>query len=191
MKILKSKINMAITAAIFISCALIWQAVYPESVEHDNRDMVVNGNAIANDIGVNAQNSGFSFANSQVVDYNDSKCDIYFEYDRKSNTWYLHNGRDLTDIQDAGYIEDLNYVSAAPNNGWFSYGYMEIASGHVYFIWTADDHYAALRISNIPDERNEGIEFDWRYQTIESCRWFIPVTDETGTCFINDEYEYF
>lgn len=191
MKIFESKINKAIIVSIFIASALVWQAVYPENTENDIRGEVIEGNSLVDDFKVDSKNSGFSFANGEVVGYNSRACDIYFEYDRRLNSWYLHNGRDLTDIQDAGYIEDLDYVSAAPNDGWASWGYMEIALGHVYFVWTADDHYAALRIGSIPDESESGIEFDWKYQTIGSCRWFLPVTDETETCFVSDEYRYF
>jgi hypothetical protein len=108
-------------------------------------------------------NSGFSFSSEQVVRYNDEGCDIYLEYDDNAGLFFINVGRQYTDIQDFGYTDDLDDVNYAPPDGWSSLGYVEVIMGHSYIVWTADDHYAKFRITNI-STGNYTVEFDYAYQ---------------------------
>ena len=50
----------------------------------------------------------------------------------------------------------------APINGW-STAKEEIAKvGHTYVIWTWDNHFAKIRVSNITADR---VVFDWAFPT--------------------------
>ena len=113
------------------------------------------------DMAVSPNNSGFFFDGQQVVPWNDLDCDIYL--DKVSGIFYL-NATEGTDIQDFGYTDDLDDINVAPDTsiGWSQLGYVEVILGHTYIIWTWDNHYAKLRITDI---YTNYIRFDWAYQT--------------------------
>jgi len=113
------------------------------------------------DMAVSPNNAGFFFGGQQVVPWNDLDCDIYL--DKVSGIFYL-NTTEGTDIQDFGYTDDLDDINVAPDTsvGWSQLGYVEVILGHTYIIWTWDNHYAKLRITNI---YTNYIRFDWAYQT--------------------------
>ncbi len=67
-----------------------------------------------------------------------------------------------TDIQDAGYATSLDAVDFAPDGGWSPSGTVETIVGHVYIVWTADNHFAKFRVSSAGPAN---VVFDWAYQT--------------------------
>ncbi len=106
--------------------------------------------------------SGFSFSGPEVLNWDDYYTDIYLEYDTDLETFFLCVANDQTDIQDFGYTKSLDDVDWAPAEGWSKVGWVEVITGHSYIVWTADDNYAKLRISEIVD--NTRLTFDWAYQ---------------------------
>lgn len=109
-------------------------------------------------------NSGFSFANEVAVPYNDKQADFFFE--NYNGTYYLDVWDD-TDIQDMGRTQDIYDIPLAPSKGWSPTKDTLAIIGHTYVIWTVDNHFAKVRITNITNER---ITFDWAYQTVEGNR---------------------
>lgn len=115
-------------------------------------------------------NSGYHFRTYSVVPYNGDDADFFFE--NYNGTFYL-NVWDDTDIQDMGTTNNIWDISYAPSIGWVSLvpgenvKYVEARIGRTYVIWTWDNHYAKIRISNITPER---MVFDWAYQLVEGER---------------------
>ncbi len=105
--------------------------------------------------------SGYDFSTYSVGPYNDEFTDVFFE---RSGTLYLLSVWNDTDIQDMGFTSSLDDISWAPVEGWAPSRTAEAIPGHTYIIWTWDDHYAKVRLSNVGDA---GIVFDWAYQTAE------------------------
>ncbi len=114
--------------------------------------------------------SGYNFAEYLVVPYNDLRTDLFFE--NYLGTFYLNVHED-TDIQDMGRTSDIYDIDFAPIEGWVpllngdNIKYVEARVGHSYVIWTWDNHFAKIRISQITNER---VVFDWAYQLIEGER---------------------
>ncbi len=122
------------------------------------------GSATLKDYNYYPESSGFSFANEQVVPYDDASADVYVDYDENSDAFFLNVGRDLTDLQDFGYTDNLNDIDYAPLNGWSDLGYAELILGHSYIVWTADNHYGVLRVTSMSKSTYQ-VGFDWAYQT--------------------------
>ena len=109
-------------------------------------------------------NSGYSFALYSVVAYDSIDVDFFFEiYDGE---FYLDVWND-TDIQDMGPTSDIYDIPFAPTSGWSSTKDAIAKVGHTYVIWTWDNHFAKIRISQITGER---MVFDWAYQLVEGER---------------------
>lgn len=107
------------------------------------------------------QASGYSFSNYRAQDYRASTSDIFFEYHPASGGLFIDVANKDTDIQDFGYTDSLDDIDYAPEKGWSPLGYVEAIAGHAYVIWTADNHYAKIRVTAV----NENfVEFDWAYQ---------------------------
>lgn len=120
------------------------------------------------DFNISPNNSGYDFSNYLVVPYNGEDADFFFEI--YNGTPYLDVWDD-SDIQDIGATNDIWDVDVAPTSGWVqkdsttdNFKYVEAIAGHTYVIWTWDNHFAKVRISNITNER---IVFDWAYQLVE------------------------
>lgn len=113
-------------------------------------------------------NSGYSFKYYSVVAYNDTLTDFFFE--NYQGTFYLDVYND-TDIQDMGLTSDIYDIPFAPTSGWSTTKDAIAKVGHTYVIWTWDNHYAKIRISNITNER---VVFDWAYQIVEGERQLKP-----------------
>ncbi len=110
-------------------------------------------------------NSGFSFVLESVVAYNDTQyVDFFFE--NYQGTFYL-DVYDDTDIQDMGPTNDIYDIPFAPTSGWSTTKDAIAIVGHTYVIWTWNNHFAKIRISNITNER---VVFDWAYQLVEGER---------------------
>lgn len=106
--------------------------------------------------------AGFDFSESEVLHWLDYQTDIYLEYDVGLKTFFLCVADSFTDIQDFGYTDRLDDVDWSPSKGWSKVGWVEVIQGHSYIIWTADDHYAKLRVGEIVGDTK--IYFDWAYQ---------------------------
>lgn len=79
-----------------------------------------------------------------------------------------HGGEDHFNlVQDFGYTYDFDEISFAPDidpsYSFDPYG-VELLIGHTYVLWTWDDHFAKIRVTEIGEDR---IWFDWAYQTSE------------------------
>lgn len=106
--------------------------------------------------------SGFDFFHGQVLNWEDYYADVYLEYDNTLKVFFLCVANKQTDIQDFGYTDNLNDVDYSPEKGWSNIGWMEVITGHTYIVWTADDNYAKLRVTQI--NGNTRLTFDWAYQ---------------------------
>lgn len=106
-------------------------------------------------------NAGYNFANSRLVNYQSQDADFFFE--NYNGTFYL-NVWDDSDIQDMGKTQDIYDIPTAPARGWSPTKDTLAVIGHTYVIWTWDNHYAKIRITNITSER---ITFDWAYQEVK------------------------
>jgi len=103
--------------------------------------------------------SGYDFSTFSVGPYDDDYTDVFYEY--VNGRSYLNVWSD-TDIQGMGYTRSLDDISVAPNSGWAPSKSVEAIPGHTYVIWTWDDHYAKLRVTDV---RSTHVLFDWAYQT--------------------------
>ncbi|MCK9280280.1 MAG: hypothetical protein M0P71_06655 [Melioribacteraceae bacterium] len=115
-------------------------------------------------------NSGFYFADEEVVPYDSDLSDFFFE--NYNGTFYLNVWKD-SDIRDMGSTYDIYDIKYAPTSGWAplydgdNVKYEEAKIGHTYVVWTVDNHFAKIRIKQITQER---MVFDWAYQSIEGNR---------------------
>ncbi|MFC2103097.1 hypothetical protein ACFLSS_01590 [Bacteroidota bacterium] len=106
-------------------------------------------------------NSGYSFSKYSVFPFDDSNTDFFFE--NFEDDFYL-NVWDDTDIQDMGSTVDIYDVEYAPVSGWSTTKDAVAVVGHTYVIWTWNNHFAKIRISEITPQR---VVFDWAYQLVE------------------------
>ncbi len=68
----------------------------------------------------------------------------------------------VNDVQDFGYTDHMDEINFAPVLGWSRDAYgVELIEGHVYIIWTWDDHFAKVRVSALGQDY---VVFDWAYQ---------------------------
>lgn len=108
------------------------------------------------------ENSGYGFSEYSVVPYDaNPESDVFFEL--FEGEYYL-NVWDDTDIQDMGSTIDIYDIPFAPTNGWSPDKYVPAIVGHTYVLWTWDNHFAKVRISQIINDR---MVFDWAYQTVQ------------------------
>lgn len=102
--------------------------------------------------------AGYDFSTFSIGRYDDEYTDVFYEY--VSGRSYLNVWKD-TDIQDMGYTRTLDDISVAPSGGWSPSKSVEAIPGHTYVVWTWDDHYAKIRVTEV---RSSYIVFDWAYQ---------------------------
>ena len=130
--------------------------------------------------------SGFNLATGLAVYDTSSLADIYV--DRFQGILYLNIGSVDVDIQDMGYTEPITFdgdvlafdnIGWAPQDGWSELGYVEVIEGHTYVIWTADNHFAKLRVYNA-DPGAGLIAFNYAYQTdVGNPELSIPVEPDS------------
>ncbi len=99
-----------------------------------------------------------------VRSYDNPATDMFYGYYEDSLGYQYHQvfvpyG---TDIQDAGYATTMDAVGYAPDGGWSASGTVEAIAGHVYIVWTADNHFAKFRVNSAGPGN---VNFDWAYQT--------------------------
>jgi hypothetical protein len=117
--------------------------------------------------------SGYSFATYSIVAFDSSLTDVFFE--NYNGAFYLDVWTD-TDILDAGLTADILDIPTAPTSGWSTTKDAIAKVGHTYVIWTVDNNYAKVRISNITNER---ITFDWAYQLVPGNTQLKPSINRT------------
>ncbi len=115
--------------------------------------------------------SGYDFSEYSVVPFDENSdqftSDMFFE--NFDGTLYINVWED-TDIQDMGPTTDLYEITEAPLSGWVPLNegenvkYVEAIPGHTYIIWTWDNHFAKIRITDLTNQR---MVFDWAYQLLE------------------------
>jgi hypothetical protein len=106
----------------------------------------------------NALLAGYDFSTYSVGPYNDPYTDVFFEND--SGAYYLNVWQD-SDIQDMGYTRSLYDIGYAPESGWAPTKDAPVILGHTYVIWTYDNHFAKLRVTQVSGTK---VTFDWAYQ---------------------------
>lgn len=110
--------------------------------------------------------AGFNLATQHVVNYNSPIADIYI--DLFQGTKYINVSNTQTDIMDMGYTSNFNEITVSPvvaqDSGWSTLGFYEITIGHTYIIWTADNHYAKMRVED-NNLITGSVQFQWGYQT--------------------------
>lgn len=115
--------------------------------------------------------AGYDFSQFSVTPYNSYEVDFFFDND--NGIYYLNVWEDAnatTDIQSMGRTSSIYDISEAPLGGWVELNegdnikYVKAVKGNTYVIWTWDNHFAKIRISEIFADH---IEFDWAYQTAE------------------------
>ncbi len=109
--------------------------------------------------------SGFDLSTGAVVPYNSLTADIYIDFDAGLESFFINVTDTLTDIQDMGYTEDFDEIGYAPSDCWSYVGWVEVIIDHTYIIWTRDDHFAKIRVTDADYTNFEYITFDWAYQT--------------------------
>jgi hypothetical protein len=118
--------------------------------------------------------SAFDFSTHHVVGRYDPDADIWFDiatvyseaYDADITSFYINAANYGTDIQDYGYTGSLDDVNYSPTVGWNEVGYLELIPGHSYIVWTSDNHFAKIRVTDI-DFSSGSLRFDWAYQVDE------------------------
>jgi hypothetical protein len=105
--------------------------------------------------------SGWELDLARAVPWDSPSADFYFI--RADGVPYLVAADLETDIQDAGF-GDFDSVDWAPNGGWSPTGTAEVIPGHVYVVWTRDNHFAKVRARSLT---SDVLEFDWAYQIDE------------------------
>lgn len=125
------------------------------------------GDALLRDFHQFPNNAGYDFSRARVVRYDSDDADVFFEYDPDLGAFFLLAGSNEVDIQDYGYTDDLTSVGwgdPGGGEGWSAVGWLELIEHHSYIIWTADDHYATIRIeASNPNQLS--IHIRWAYQT--------------------------
>jgi hypothetical protein len=117
--------------------------------------------------------SAFGFKKAQVVDWEASSADIFFEYDTELGAFFVWVANYDTYIQDFGYTGSLDELDWAPEVGWSEVGWLEAVLGHSYYVYTVDRHYAKFRVDYL-DYRDGSVEISWAYQTVQDWPELVP-----------------
>ncbi|OQX90033.1 MAG: hypothetical protein B6D65_00125 [candidate division Zixibacteria bacterium 4484_93] len=103
--------------------------------------------------------SGYDFSEYSLVPRDYPSADIYFNYDGR---YWLSAANSMTDILIYGQIYSFDDIDYAPENGYIPGATVEIYPGWGYVIWTCDNHFAKLWITEATPEY---VQFEWAYQT--------------------------
>ncbi len=114
---------------------------------------------------IDSANSGFNFASGSPVAFNSPVADIWIDRDG-SGVLYINADSianpELGDVQDMGFTSSFDEIGSAPLDGWSALGFSELIVGHTYVIWTQDDRYAKVRIS---ETNTTFVIIDYAYQS--------------------------
>ncbi len=105
--------------------------------------------------------AGFNFSEGMVQPWDARTTDIFYDCDPDLETPFMNCRDEETDIQDFGYIDSLDDIDWAPEDGWSGLGWVELIRGHGYIVWTRSNHFAKFRVTHI---EGEYIKLDWAYQ---------------------------
>lgn len=120
--------------------------------------------------------AGFDFSCYCVVPFDHPAADVYFSYD--GHRYYMVPANTTTDLLVYGTTCSLSDVDWAPEGGWVN-DEVILWEGYSYLVWTSDNHFAHIRITDICGDR---IYFDWAYQTDEgNPELSIPKIDREET----------
>jgi hypothetical protein len=108
--------------------------------------------------GDNWRRSAWDFDAYRNVPWDVTDADVFFLW--SDGVPYLVCADEYTDIQDAGFA-GFDDVSWAPTEGWSPTGTVEVVPGHVYVVWTWNNHFAKVRVRQV---QGGYIVFDWAYQ---------------------------
>ena len=135
-------------------------ALTPEDVFDTPRPA---GSGVINNFVNTSAGAGWDFSAFAAKSSADPTVDMFFGDNGSVAQMFA---KDLnTDIQDAGYATSLDAVDFSPvgaNAGWSPTGTAELIPGHIYIVWTRDDHYAKFRVTGLS---SNSVSFDWAYQT--------------------------
>jgi len=137
-----------------LSYETIFDTPRPESFDQDLYDANYYPNS-----------SGFDLSTGNVTAYDAASADIYIDFDESLQAFFINAVDANTDLQDMGYTYDFDEITYAPSDGWSFVGWVEIIVGHTYVIWTRDDHFAKIRVTDADYTNFDYITFDWAYQT--------------------------
>jgi hypothetical protein len=136
---------------------------------------------VLQDFRTHPEASGFYFKAHRVLPIDDSRTDIFFEYDPDYQAFFVwatwENDSTWTDIQDFGYTDDLSELDWAPDQGWSDVGWMEAILGHSYYVWTDDNHYAKFRIDDL-NYAARRVTISWAYQEVPGYPELMPQRNE-------------
>jgi hypothetical protein len=119
----------------------------------------------------NPDDCAYDFSRYAVTGYSDPDADVAFIHSADTGDFMvgLNNPDDpqhpdyFTELQDAGYLE-MDDVTWAPVEGWSPTAEVELIPGHVYIVWTRNDHYAKFRVLQVGASQ---VVIDWAYQIAE------------------------
>ena len=106
--------------------------------------------------------SGYDFSEVRVQPWDYPSSDVYMVRDTATGAYLIVAANAQTDIIDMGHTRDLTDITWAPETGWAIDGYVEGNQGHSIVVWTADNHFAHMRVTSVGGGR---LIFDWAYQT--------------------------
>ena len=114
--------------------------------------------------------AGFDLAAHQIIHADSVNADIWLDYFVTGNdtSRYINVGNIDTDIMDMGYTADFDEITLAPDapfSGWSQVGYCELLPGHTYVVWTADNHFAKIRVERLDAAGYARLQ--WGYQIDE------------------------
>lgn len=104
--------------------------------------------------------AGWDFSAALPVSYWSPQADIVYSDTLGFSEVYAADNS--TDIQDAGWTDNLSEVPWAPTQGWSPTGSVQVIPGHTYVVWTRDNNYAKFRVTSVTQSV---LSFDWAYQT--------------------------
>jgi hypothetical protein len=109
---------------------------------------------------VDPNRGGYDFSAYRILYFDTNETDVYFETST-NGVPYLVVWKD-SDIQDMGYTKNIDEISAAPEDGWNPTKDALLIKGHTYVVWTFDNHFAKMRVTDITAT---SVTYDWAYQT--------------------------
>jgi hypothetical protein len=119
--------------------------------------------------------SGFNLETATQVYDTSAIADVYV--DIFDGVYYLNVTSVDIDIQDMGYTSSFDEIGWSPEYGWSDLGYVELILGHTYVIWTADDHFAKMRMESV--NASNSVTFQWAYQTAQGILELAPPANMT------------
>ena len=133
---------------------------------------------VLHDVRTAPAGAGFDFHDGRVFDAEDSRTDVFLEFDPDLDAFFMWVEGDTTDIQDFGYTADLDELGWAPDDGWSRLPWLEAVYGHSYYVWTKDNYYAKFRIDDL-DYNNLTATISWAFQEVPGLPELAPSRPES------------